>query len=254
MPDVTVQIHNHTCRIILDRSAKKNALTHAMYLQMAEALESVADNELIKCVLIESRGDFFCAGNDLHDFVASKDNDKLAENVRFMHALMNCKLPVVAKVQGDAVGIGVTMLLHCDLVYAAPDASFVMPFVDLALVPEFASSYLLPQLAGHRKASKWLMNSEPFNAEEADQFGLVSEIVALPQLSEKVEQVISGLENKPRMALAHTKALMKTDQDEILLHMNDELDIFIDQLNSEAAQEAFSAILEKRKPDPNKYN
>ena len=114
MSDLTVRIDNHTCRITLNRGDKKNALTHAMYLSMAEALEAVAENESIKCVLIESEGDFFCAGNDLHDFVASKDNDKLAENVRFMHALMNCKLPVVAKVQGSAVGIGVTMLLHCD--------------------------------------------------------------------------------------------------------------------------------------------
>ena len=152
MSDVRVQVENSVCKITLSRVHKKNALTHQMYLHMAQALEVAQEDDEIRCILIASEGDFFCAGNDLHDFVASKDSDKMAENVRFMHALINCSLPVVVKVQGNAVGIGVTMLLHCDLVFCAPDATFTMPFVDLALVPEFASSFFVAKTGGPSKS------------------------------------------------------------------------------------------------------
>lgn len=254
MSDVIINKQNNLCRITLNREAKKNALTHGMYESLADAIEFAEQDEDIRCILIEARGDCFCAGNDLHDFVSSKENDKLADNVRFMHALHNCKLPVVAQVQGHAVGIGVTMLLHCDLVISDSQATFTMPFVDLGLVPEFSSSFLLPKIAGHRKAAKWLMMGEGFNAIEAESFGLVSESVEALLLADRTQQVVEKMISKPKMALQHTKDLMKTQQDEILLHMNDELDIFIDLLASPAAQEAFSAILEKRKPDPKKYN
>lgn len=254
MDEVLVSFNDHVCTITLNRESKKNALTYEMYSTVGNAITEAQQNQNIKAILINANGNCFTAGNDMGDFAKSANEERLADNVLFMNALINCKLPVVASVSGLAVGIGTTLLLHCDLVIASKSARFVMPFVDLALVPEFASSYLLPKLAGHRKASKWLMLADEFDCKEAEQFGLVSEVVDDKDLISRTDAILEKLVNKPKQALIQTKALMKNDLEEILLHMNDELDIFVHQLSSVAAQEAFLAFIEKRKPDPAKYN
>ncbi len=254
MSEVLVNFSEQICTITLNRELKKNALTHAMYGAMADAINKAEQDKNIKAILINAKGDCFTAGNDMQDFALAGDSAKLADNVMFMNALVQCRLPIVASVNGLAVGIGTTMLLHCDLVIASESATFIMPFVDLALVPEFASSFLLPKLAGHRKASKWLMLGLPFSSNEAEQFGLVTDVVTSENLIKSTNLIMQQLVSKPKQSLLHTKALMKNDTEEILLHMNDELDIFVQQLSSPAAQEAFLAFLEKPKPDPTKYN
>lgn len=240
--------------ISLNRPHKMNALTFEMYVQMAEAIEQASQDSQLKAVLLKGEGESFTAGNDLQDFAGSTEKQQLADTERFMHALKDCLLPVVAQVHGLAVGIGTTLLLHCDLVYCSDDSKFVLPFINLALVPEYASSYLLPKIAGHRKASEWLMLGEPFGAKEAVDFGLVNQSTEADELQELVQRVLAKIVAKPRQAMAQTKALMKYDHQRVNQHMNKELDVFVAQLGTEAAKEAFSAFLEKRKPDPAKYN
>lgn len=249
MSDVIINISGPVLEIILNRPDKKNALTQAMYQTMSDAIESAQQEDNVRVVIIKGQGNCFTAGNDLHDFVATGNSDDQQLKNPFMQSLIECQLPIVAQVQGLAIGIGTTMLLHCDLVVCADNARFTMPFVDLGLVPEFASSYLLPKLAGHRKASKWLLLGESFGPEEAEECGLVTDIVALDQLQEATDAMVKKLVLKPKMSLVESKKLMKSDQGEILLHMFKELDIFVRQLNSPAAKEAFNAFLEKRTPD-----
>ncbi|MCC2615762.1 enoyl-CoA hydratase [Aestuariibacter halophilus] len=250
---VRIKVEQSVHRITLARAEKKNALNQRMYGLLADALEVATQDPQAKVVVLSADGDCFTAGNDMQDFAAAGESEQVGETVRFMRALMDCPLPVVAEVRGLAVGIGTTLLLHCDLVVCADNARFSLPFVNLGLVPEYASSYLLPKLAGHRKASRWLMLAEPFGASDAEQCGIVSHVVPDSALSECLEQVVTQLVGKPRQALLHTKSLMKQDQDAVLLHMNDELDLFIEQMASAPAQEAFRAFLEKRQPDPSIY-
>lgn len=253
MSNIMVETQSGVCTISINRSEKKNALTQAMYKQMGDAITLAGENNDISVVLLKSEGNIFTAGNDMHDFAQSdqqvQSNSDVDDNLVFMNALMSCKLPVVAQVQGLAVGIGTTLLLHCDLVIASNKSRFSMPFVDLALVPEFASSYLVPQMAGHRKASKWLLLGETFDAQEAEKFGFASEVVDHQSLVSRVEEVVKMLAMKPRQALLQSKALMKSDQQIISNHMRDEMNVFIKMLKTSAAQEAFTAFIEKRAPD-----
>ncbi|WP_088329052.1 enoyl-CoA hydratase [Lacimicrobium sp. SS2-24] len=253
MSHIIIQHTNQVLEIVLNRAEKKNALTHAMYEEMADALEQAAESEDLRAVLIRAQGSDFTAGNDLSDFANATGPEQVEQTVRFMTALMKCPLPVVAQVQGLAVGIGTTLLLHCDLVYCADNVRFSMPFIDLALVPEYASSYLLPRLAGHRKAAQWLMAGEPFGTDDAVQFGLINQAMEEQVLNDRVQKVLKNLVSKPRQAMKLTKLLMKTSHQEVTRHMHNELDLFIKQLKSEPAKEAFAAFLEKRKPDPSRY-
>lgn len=250
MNDITLRTEGHSLEIVMNRPEKKNALTQAMYASMSEAIISAQANPDIRVIVIKGQGDCFTAGNDMHDFAATGQT-KLVNP--FMQTLVECRLPVVAAVQGLAIGIGTTMLLHCDLVVCSDNARFTLPFVDLALVPEFSSSLLLPQLAGHRKASKWLMLGESFGAEDAENCGLVTDIVSKEELEIRISEIVKRLASKPKDALIKTKQLMKSDQQQILLHMHKELDIFGKQLITPAAKEAFNAFLEKRVPDRSIY-
>jgi enoyl-CoA hydratase/carnithine racemase len=252
MSHVKVELLNRVLSITLSRPEKKNAISRDMYEDMAHAIGQVKHNQEIALVLFKGEGDCFTAGNDMQEFASVNAGLELRDNTLFMQALLECEVPVIAQVQGMAVGIGCTMLLHCDLVYCSPETRFVLPFINLALVPEFASSYLLPKLAGHRKASQWLMLGEPFAAHEAEQCGLVSQIVEAKELNGFVETVVAKLLTKPQYALRQTKQLMKSEQAKIQLHMKDELDIFSELLVTEAAQECFNAFLQKRKPDQRK--
>lgn len=253
MSRIVVEHQNQILVISLNRTEKRNALTNDMYDDMAIALEQAAQDSQCKAVLIQGFGEAFTAGNDLAQFANAEDEENVGETVRFMHALMECPVPVVAKVHGMAVGIGTTLLLHCDLVYASTDTTFSMPFINLALVPEYASSWMLPRLVGHRKAAEWLMLGKPFGPEEAKHFGLINEVFEEPQLSEEVNKVLQTLCSKPALAMKRTKALMKTDLEDVQVHMSDELDVFASQLSTEPAKEAFAAFLEKRLPDPTKF-
>ncbi|GAB3024033.1 enoyl-CoA hydratase [Bowmanella dokdonensis] len=253
MSHVLIKKADQVLHIGFNRPDKKNALNFQMYRQLAEALEEVAQDPDLRAVLIRGEGKDFTAGNDLSDFARSPDHEHIRETVRFMTALMHCPLPVVAEVRGLAIGIGTTMLLHCDLVYCAADSRFSLPFINLALVPEYASSYLLPRLVGHRKAAEWLMLGEVFGADEALTFNLVNKMVPAEQLDELVAKTLSSLVAKPKQAMQLTKALMKSNGNDVTSHMHEELACFVKQLATPAAREAFAAFLEKRAPDSKIY-
>ncbi|MFC6440784.1 enoyl-CoA hydratase [Bowmanella sp. JS7-9] len=251
---VITQFQDAIARISLNRPEKKNSLNQAMYQALDDALIQAIDDDSIKVICLQSASADFTAGNDLVDFANLQKNTSLASTVGFMRTLMFCPKPVVAKVEGLAIGIGTTLLLHCDFVYAAENAQFLLPFVNLALVPEYASSLLLPAVAGHRKAAQWLMLGEPFGAAEAHENGIISQVLPSDSLQAEVDKLLHKLASKPRQALMQTKALMKPDIDAVAEHMDAELDVFFEQLQSEAAKEAFAAFLEKRRPDPARFN
>lgn len=250
---ILIEIQHHCLTLTLNRVDKRNALSADMYQELAEALNQHRDNPEIKSVLIKGEGGHFTAGNDLSQFAKVQSKAELASTLAFMQALASFPMPVVAQVNGMAVGIGTTMLLHCDLVYCDTSTVFSLPFINLALVPEYASSLLLPQLAGHRKASEWLLLGESFGPEEAVQYGLVNQVVKPEELTDTVMSTIKKLAAKPAMALKQSKALMKSNASQIDAHIDKEIEVFVAQLKSEAAKEAFTAFLEKRKPDPAKY-
>lgn len=254
MSNVRVQQDNGILTLELTRVDKKNALTRDMYQAMAEAINDVAENDAVKVILLKGEGDCFTAGNDIADFAVGKgDSVQVGETAAFMRALAHTKKVVVAQVHGMAVGIGTTLLLHCDFVYCASGTRFVLPFINLGLVPEYASSYLLPRLAGHRKAAQWLMLGEPFDATEAAHFGLVTQVCDAQSLADTVATVCDKLVAKPAYSLLHTKALMKNDSDAVQQQMDEELDVFIEAMSTEAAQEAFDAFLHKRPINPEKF-
>ncbi|MBG6119600.1 MULTISPECIES: enoyl-CoA hydratase-related protein [unclassified Sphingobium] len=232
--------------IHIDRPDKKNALTAAMYRAMTAALADASARADIGAVLFAGRGDAFCAGNDLKDFLAGPEGGAAA--FAFIRAIAAFDKPLVAAVQGLAVGVGTTMLFHCDLIYAAPDARFVMPFVNLGIVPEAGSSLLAPALMGHAKAAAMLMLGEPMDAEGADRFGLVTAIVPADQLLDHTRAKAAALMAKPPQALAVTRRLMKGDPATLTARIDEEARLFRESLTSPEAQEAFTAFFEKRAP------
>lgn len=253
MEDIRSHFNAGILTLTLNRPEKRNALSSTMYQALADELLKVTLDSEVKAVCIEGSGGHFTAGNDLSQFAGVESRDELKATEQFMLALMDCPAPVVAKVEGMAIGIGTTMLLHCDFVYCAKNTMFSLPFVNLALVPEYASSKLLPEIVGPKKAAEWLMLGDTFGAEEALNAGLINGICEENDLESTCGQVLNKLVSKPKMAMRHTKALMKKNADEIKVRMNDELALFVPQLKSEAAREAFNAFLQKRKPDPARY-
>ncbi|BFT30480.1 enoyl-CoA hydratase [Alteromonas sp. D210916BOD_24] len=253
MSHITTELNNQCLTIIINRTDKKNALTRDMYQDMADALYDIKDDGNTKVVIIKGAGDCFTAGNDISDFAEQPQNAQVSETAAFMRVLAECKVPVIAQVHGMAVGIGTTLLLHCDFVYATPDTRFVLPFINLGLVPEYASSYLLPKVAGHIKAAEWLMLGEPFTAEDAYQFGLLTKIVAGADIEECVASTARQLVAKPSFSLTQTKALMKGEGERVTQQMNEEFDIFLEALSTPAAKEAFDAFLKKRPINPEKF-
>lgn len=251
------QIHTYqndgVLSIVINRAEKKNALTRDMYQAMADAIRSVKDSAEVKVIRIRGEGSCFTAGNDISDFANRQDGEHVGETAAFMAALADTPKIVVAEVHGLAVGIGTTLLLHCDFVYCASNTRFVLPFINLGLVPEYASSYLLPRLAGHRKASEWLMLGEPFDADEASHFGLVTKVVEADNLGSVVDETCQKLVSKPAFSLTQTKLLLKNDADDVQQQMNEELDVFIEAMGTEAAREAFEAFLKKRPINPEKF-
>lgn len=245
--EIKTSIEDRILKIVIDRPAKKNALTGAMYTAMAAALDGAASDSAVRAVIITGSGDFFTSGNDLQDFLSHATGDKDRPAFRFMRALTGLDKPVIAAVNGPGIGIGTTMLLHCDFVYAAPDAYLHMPFVDLAVVPEFASSLIVPLMVGRARAAELLMLGEKMSVEEAVADGFVNAIVDEPL--ERAREVALRLAAKAPGALRRTKALMGRPVEDAASRILAEGELFTDQLASPEARETMQAFLEKRRPD-----
>ncbi|MDD2923587.1 enoyl-CoA hydratase [Rhodoferax sp.] len=236
--------------LTLNRVDKKNSLTTAMYTALADALELAQADERVRVVVFQGHETVFSAGNDIADFLKAPPVSPDVPVFRFLRTLSTFPKPVVAAVCGPAVGIGTTMLFHCDLVYAGDNAAFSMPFVNLGVCPEAASSLLAPQRMGYVRAAEALMLGEPFMAEAALEMGLISRIVPPTEVNALAQRQASKLAAKPTAALREVKRLMKQGQAaQVAQCMAEEAAVFGRMLGEPAAKEAFGAFLEKRKPD-----
>lgn len=242
-------------RIAINRPEKKNALTADMYDALSSALEQAEADDGVRVILLHGKGEAFTAGNDLEDFLKKPwKGQNIPPAVRFIHAVARAKKPIVAAVQGLAVGVGTTILLHCDLVYAAEDAKLIMPFINLGIVPEAASTVLLPLAIGRQRAAELFMLGAPLSARRAYEIGLVNAVVASDALLATAAAVAQQLAEKPAGALRACKALMtRAQQSEVERAMREEVMVISERLESPETKEALSAFLEKRKPDFSRF-
>lgn len=253
-PHIQTETRDHIARIELARADKKNALTADMYQAMAEALRAADADPQVRVVLLHGKEDCFCAGNDLKDFLEKPPHGDDSPVFRFLLAISSATKPIVAAVGGSAVGIGTTMLLHCDFVIATMEARFQLPFVSLGLVPEAASSLLLPLNAGLQRASELLMLGEPFDSAKAQSAGIVNEIVTKEVLLERARACAAKFAALPPRQMQMTKALIrKQHAGAVQERMQDESLKFRALLSSPEAKEAMTAFLEKRKPDFSRF-
>ena len=236
------------------RPEKKNALTVAMYQAMADAINAARDDAAVRAVLITGQPGVFTSGNDIEDFMQRPPQGLDSPVFLFMRALLECDKPIVAAVTGAAVGIGTTMLLQCDLVYVSDEARLAMPFVGLGLVPEFASSLLIPQLMGHRRAAEKLLLGEPFTGENAVECGLANAVLPAAEVLPHARRMAERFNALPPGAVRQAKRLMRKPQAELILKViAEEAEIFGQRLRSPEAMEAFQAFFQKRKPDFSKF-
>lgn len=251
MGHIQTELKDDVLRITIDRPDKKNALTGAMYTALADAVEQGDANPDVRVILLHGNGDSFTAGNDLEDFVANPwKGQGVPPAVRFIAAVAGAKTPLVAAIHGSTVGVGVTILLHCDLVYAADNAKLIMPFVNLGIVPEAGSTVLLPALMGHQRAAELLMLGTPISAQRAYELGLVNTVVPPEMLLTTAQGGAQMLAEKPAAALRATKALMKkAGAAEVGRAMREEVQIIAERLGSPETREALMAFLQKRKPN-----
>ena len=244
--DVIVSRIDHGLHVHLNRAGKRNALTRAMYATLSEALAAAERDDAVRVVLFSAAGATFCGGNDMNDFMGEPSAEAGRPAGQFIHALCAASKVLVAAVQGQAVGIGATMLLHCDLVVAARSASLVMPFINLGLVPEAASSLLLPHAVGHRRAAEMLLLGEPVDAERALHWGLVNRMVADEALPEAGLALAQAVGARPAAALRMTKRLLRGDLAAMEHRVAAESEMFGRQLASPEFREAATAFLNKR--------
>ncbi len=249
---VLVETKARIARIELNRADKKNALTVEMYRMIGDALAAAEADPRVRAVLIHGRPDCFCAGNDIGDFLNPPPGKTPASWL--FETLPGLSKPVVAAVGGPAVGIGATMLLHCDLVYAAPGARLQFPFVPLGIVPEFGSTLLLPRLAGYQRAAELLLLGRPFGADKAFEIGLVNEIVPEERLLAHAREAAAELAALPPASLRLAKRLLKSGYAGLGERIEEEARLVRERLASPEAKEAFTAFLEKRKPDFSKFS
>ena len=247
-------ILNHTeagvMTITLNRVDKKNSITAAMYGAMADALTQAEGDAAVRALVLQGHVTVFSAGNDIGDFLNAPPAVGESNVLRFLRVISTVAKPLVAAVCGPAVGVGTTMLLHCDLVYAGDNAAISMPFVNLGLCPEAASSLLVPQMMGYHRAAEALLLGEPFMAEAALEVGLVNRIVPPAECNGIAQAQARKLAAKPISALMETKRLMKKGQAaQIAVQMGEENASFARMMREPAAREAFAAFMEKRKPD-----
>jgi enoyl-CoA hydratase/carnithine racemase len=249
MTDIIAERSGNVLRIQLNRPARKNAMTSSMYIEMEELLDGAAKDDQIRAVLWHAAGDSFCAGNDLEDFMKNPPASAESPQSRLMHGLINFEKPLVAAVQGAAIGGGTTMLAHCDFVYAGESAKFQLPFVNLALVPEFGSSCLLPLRFGYVRAAELILLGQPFGALRAAELGLVTIVVADQKLLAAATETAQTLAEKPAGAVQACKRLMKgAFREQLEQAVRLENQVFAERVRSEEAKEAFRAFFAKRKP------
>ena len=255
MQEILLHTQEGVLTLTLNRVDKKNAITAAMYAEMARALKQATQDPAVRVVLIQGHETVFSAGNDLADFMNQPPQGADSSVFHFLQAVSTFPKPLVAAVSGPAVGIGSTMLLHCDLVVAGDNAAFSMPFVNLGLCPEAASSLLVPQLMGYHRAAEALLLGEPFQAEAALEAGWVNRVVPPTEANAVAQQWARKLAAKPISALLETKRLLKSGQaDRLAQRMAEEGESFRRMLQEPAAKEAFAAFFEKRRPDFSKIN
>jgi enoyl-CoA hydratase/carnithine racemase len=250
MSDILLHPEGSILTLTFNRVDRKNALTHEMYLTLLQAVEKARVSDQVRVLVFQGHEHIFTAGNDIEDFLAHPPTGEEAPVFRFLLALATFPKPIVASVCGPAVGIGSSMLLHCDLVVAGDNAAFSLPFVNLGLSPEGASSVLLPQLMGYHRACEALLLGDPFMAEAALEVGFVNKVVVPSQANSAAQAWAKRLEAKPLNALKSTKALLKSSFMEASLQgMKAEVAVFAQLMQEGASKEAFAAFLEKRKPD-----
>jgi enoyl-CoA hydratase/carnithine racemase len=245
---------NGVAVIEIARPEKKNALTQAMYTAMAEAIVAADGDAAIRAVLITGQPGIFTSGNDLDDFMTRPPQGEDSPVLRFMKALADCGKPVVAAVTGGAIGIGTTLLLHCDLVYVSDEARLAMPFVGLGLVPEYASSLLVTQRVGQAKATELLLLGEPFNGEAAVEMGIANAVLPAAEVVNHARRMAERFNALPPGAVRESKALMRRGQKALVEEtIRTEAEVFGKRLRSPEAMEAFQAFFQKRKPDFSKF-
>lgn len=249
MSDIIAEHSGNILSIQLNRPAKKNAMTSGMYITMTELLEDAAKGDQVRVALWHAAGDSFCAGNDLEDFIKNPPAAGESPQSRLMHALINFEKPLVAAVQGPAIGGGTTMLTHCDFVYAADSAKFQLPFVNLALVPEFGSSYSLPLRFGYIRAAELILLGQSFGALRAAELGLVTSVVPDQELLATATETAQALAERPAGAVQACKRLMKGGfREQLEQAVKFENQVFAERVRSDEAKEAFRAFFAKRKP------
>jgi len=250
MSDIVKDLSDGVMTLTFNRLDKKNSITAEMYADMADALAEASEQDAIRVVVFRGHETIFSAGNDIADFLNQPPSNQQSPVYRFLFGLASFPKPIVAAVCGPAVGIGTTMLMHCDLVYAGDNAAFSLPFVNLGLCPEAASSLLLPQMLGYHRAAEALMLGEPFMADAALEAGLVNRIVPSQEASTLAQAQARKLAAKPIRSLVETKRLMKKGEAQLVAQqMTEEGASFERMLREPAAREAFNAFMEKRKPD-----
>lgn len=245
---VRIEKKDGVLALTFTRPERRNAITVAMYAALADAIEQAQRDKTLRLITLRGEGEDFTAGNDLADFLQAlpREGEEIAV-WRLLRALAVNELPLIAAVHGNAIGIGTTMLLHCDIVLAEEGTRFLMPFVDLGLVPEAASSLLLPRLAGRRRAARYLLLGEPFGPEEAAEFGLVSNVVPKGTIDQALSDTVAALLAKPAEALRMTQKLLRHgNREEVLERFELENSHFSERLKSDEVKQVIAAFFEKR--------
>jgi len=250
MTDILTHVDAGVMTLTFNRLDKKNSITSAMYASLADAIERGQSDAAVRVLLIQGHETVFSAGNDIGDFLNQPPSNQDSPVFRFLRGIATLSKPLVAAVAGPAVGIGTTLLFHCDLVYAGDNAAFSMPFVNLGLCPEAASSLLAPRMFGYHRAAEALLLGEPFFAQAAQEVGLVNRVLPPTEVNAYAQAQARKLASKPLSSLIETKRLMKASQQQAVLQsMADEGASFGRMLREPAAREAFGAFMEKRRPD-----
>ncbi len=247
---IKIERHDDVLSLTLARPERRNAITVAMYAALADAIEAAAGDSAIRLITLQGQGEDFTGGNDLADFLKdmpAPGSDADIPVWRLLRALANNEVPLVAAVHGNAVGIGTTLLLHCDLVLAEQGSRFVMPFVDLGLVPEAASSLIMPRLSGRRAAARHILLGEPFDADQALALGIASHVVPKGELDAALARIVAALLAKPAEALRLTqKLLRRSDRAEVVERMELENGHFAERLTSDEVRDAITAFFAAR--------
>ncbi|MEO7337068.1 MAG: enoyl-CoA hydratase [Caldimonas sp.] len=251
---IKTAVLNGVATIEIARPEKKNAITGAMYRAMADALDAAVADPAVRAVLLTGQPGIFTSGNDIEDFMQRPADGTESPAIVFMKALLGCDKPVVAAVTGAAIGIGTTLLLHCDFVYVSDEARLAMPFVSLGLVPEFSSSLIVPQLVGNVRAAEKLLLGDPFTGADAVEAGIANAVLPAGEVVNHARRIAERFNGLPPGAVRETKRLLRRARSEQVLEtIGVESAIFATRLRSPEAQEAFSAFFQKRKPDFSRF-